>query len=87
MLHRTLVLRIEGGLHARPCALLARQADRAHGGVRIRRGIRVADARSVLELMALMAGRGDELVITVERDEDEDVLDALAAIATRSALD
>lgn len=87
VLRRTLVLRIEGGLHARPCALLAGQAVRARGGVRIRRGLRVADARSILELMSLMAGCGDELEIMVDRDEDAPVLDALADIVIRRSAD
>jgi len=84
VLRRTIVVGLADGLHARPCALLAEQAGRARGGVRLRRGVRVADARSILELMSLMAGRGDLLEVTVDRDEDEAVLDALAAIVTRA---
>lgn len=84
MLRRTIVVGLADGLHARPCALLAEQAVRARGGVRLRRGMRVADARSILELMSLMAARGDLLEVTVDRDEDEAVLDALAAIVARA---
>ena len=53
------VLRIQQGLHALPCSQLARLASRFQSRIVLRTAARQADARSILELLALM-GRGGE---------------------------
>jgi phosphocarrier protein FPr len=68
----------ETGLHARPAAAVAAAARRFTSDVRLVRGDREANARSVVSIMALEAG-GGEAVTVVARGEDAG--DAVAAVA------
>jgi phosphocarrier protein HPr len=69
------------GLHARPAALLARAAAASPLPVRIGRtedgGV---DAASVLAVMGLGVGAGEEVVLTVEGDGADALLGDLAAL-------
>lgn len=68
-----------GGLHARPASKLVMEALKYQSSIRITCGKKQADARDILDVMALGAERGTE--ITVEA-EGEDEIDALEAVKT-----
>ena len=68
----------EAGLHARPAAVVAAAARQFTSDVRLVKGNREANARSLVSIMALEVGRGD-MVSIVARGEDAD--QAIAAIA------
>lgn len=77
------------GLHARPAAVLARTANRFSSRIRIKKGKREADAKSVASLLMLVATAGSELEVTA-RGEDEKqamtaVLETIAAGFTAPA--
>lgn len=74
------VIRAEGGLHARPAAAVAAAARRFAADVRLVRGAREANARSVVSIMALEVAAGDAVTV-VARGED-----AGAAVETIAAL-
>ena len=86
MPQRTVAVGSSVGLHARPASLLVGAAGKAVSGgaassVTIAKdGGEPADARSILSVIALGAGHGDEVVLAVEGDDAETVLDELAAI-------
>ena len=64
------------GLHARPATILARAAARAAVPVRIGRASaaeETADAGSLLALMALGLGAGEEVVLSAEGEGAEGV--------------
>ena len=65
------------GLHARPAALVAQAARRFAADVRIIREGREANARSVVSIMALEVGGGDEVMIVAR---GENAAEAVAAI-------
>ena len=74
------------GLHARPATILARAAARAAVPVRIGRASaaeETADAGSLLALMALGLGAGEEVVLSAEGQGAEGVLAELAALVAR----
>lgn len=68
------------GLHARPAATLAAVARRFTADLRLMKGERAANLRSVVSLMALEVGGGDTVTIVASGD------DAAAAIAALSEL-
>lgn len=51
------------GLHARPAANLARLAQNFEAEISIRAGAQTADAKSILDILALAAARDTELSI------------------------
>jgi phosphocarrier protein HPr len=66
-------------LHARPAGLFVRTAMRFHAAIRVAAGGRVADAKSVLDVMALGARGGSELALTAEGEDAGAAVDALTA--------
>lgn len=86
MPQRTIAVGSSAGLHARPASLLVAAAGKAVAGgsatsVTIAKdGAEPADARSILSVIALGAGHGDEVTLAAEGEQAETVLDELAAI-------
>ncbi|WP_155544522.1 HPr family phosphocarrier protein [Amycolatopsis camponoti] len=73
------------GLHARPAGLVARAAAGQAAKVRIAKitgGVAgdPVDAASVLGLMTLGAGHGDEVELTADGDSARESVDALAEL-------
>lgn len=73
------------GLHARPAGLVARAAAGQPSKVRIAKitgGVAgdPVDAASVLGLMTLGAGHGDEVELTADGDDAQASVDALAEL-------
>jgi multiphosphoryl transfer protein len=73
---RTVVITLRQGLHARPAALLARRAKAVDAQISLAAHGRLADARSVVAIMALGVRHGDELIL---RADGKDAALALAA--------
>ena len=70
------------GLHARPVAQVAAAALEWESAISVTCAGRSADARDLMELMALDASCGDELHVEVEGADEEAAAEALQAIFT-----
>ena len=70
------------GLHARAAAKLVRAATNFRSALRLVRADRAgsADAKSILSVLMLAAGRGTELHITAEGEDEGEALDALCSL-------
>ncbi|HEY3468317.1 MAG TPA: HPr family phosphocarrier protein [Amycolatopsis sp.] len=76
------------GLHARPAGLVAKTAAGQPAKVRIAKIVggvagEPVDAASVLGLMTLGAGHGDEVELTADGDAAQVSVDALAELIAR----
>jgi len=76
---RTVVITLRQGLHARPAALLARRAKSSGAQISLAAHGRVADARSVVAIMALGVRHGDELILRAEGNEAAQAIAAALA--------
>jgi phosphoenolpyruvate-protein phosphotransferase len=76
---RVIVVSLRHGLHARPAALLARSAKAFGAQISLAAHGRVADARSVVGIMALGVRHGDELTLRSEGHEAARAVDAMIA--------
>lgn len=83
MISRTVVVASSVGLHARPAALLAETVDDSGVDVTISFDGEEADAASLLEIMTLGVGHGDEVTLSTEDDGAGEVLDSLVALLSR----
>jgi phosphocarrier protein FPr len=72
-----IVVRHESGLHARPAAVVAAAARQFTSDVRLVKGDREANARSLVSIMALEVGRGDTVTVVAR---GEDAAQAIAGI-------
>jgi phosphotransferase system HPr (HPr) family protein len=77
---RTVTVVNDGGLHARPGRVFVKTVLDHKCPVSVRKGDHVADARSMLSLMAVQCGPGDEIEIIVEGDDAERALSNLVRL-------
>ncbi|MGF0115229.1 HPr family phosphocarrier protein [Promicromonospora sp. Marseille-Q5078] len=88
-MERTVVVAITEGLHARPAALFAQKAGQQPVPVKIAKaGGDAVDAASILGIMTLGAGAGDEVVLRTDDDGDDATaaLDALVEFLSQEAV-
>jgi phosphocarrier protein len=71
------------GLHARAAARFVRTASAFRSHVRVTRGTRTTDGKSILGLLLLAAARGTTLTIAADGPDEADALEALCALAAR----
>lgn len=80
MFSRTLIIRSKTGLHARPAALFAETASRFRSAVAVLKDGQRVDGKSVLSLMLLEAGRGAEITIEAEGEDEAFAVNQLAEL-------
>ncbi|MCM3473301.1 HPr family phosphocarrier protein [Brevibacillus borstelensis] len=61
----------EGGLHARPAALLVNNAGQFQSKVTVIKDQKKADGKSILGIMTLGASQGDRLTLEIEGADEE----------------
>lgn len=79
-LYRDLIILNELGLHARAAAKLAKTAQTAHKGVWLKCGDTRVDAKQVIDILTLGAGKGDHVRIDIETPDDMETLDRIAEL-------
>ncbi|PQA52115.1 HPr family phosphocarrier protein [Amnimonas aquatica] len=68
------------GLHARASSKLVETAVRFKSSIRIGRGDRLVDARSIMALLMMGAGQGSRLSLLIEGDDADAALAAVTAL-------
>jgi phosphocarrier protein len=83
MVSREVTVRNPLGLHARAAARFVHEASTFTSRIRVGRGDRVMDGKSIMGLLLLSAAFGTVITITAEGDDEAAALDALCALAER----
>lgn len=68
------------GLHARAAARFVAVASEFDASVRVIRGNRTVNGKSIMGVMMLAAGKGSHLVIEAQGEDAETALNALVAL-------
>ena len=71
------------GLHARAAARFVKLASQFHCSIKVTRGARTVDGKSILGLLLLAAARGTAITITADGDDEVEALDAIEALMAR----
>lgn len=71
------------GLHARAAARFVRLAGRFSSQIRVTRGQRTMDGKSILGLLLLAAARGSVITIAAEGDDAQAAVDGLCSLVSR----
>ncbi len=71
------------GLHARAAAKFVHAAGRFAARIRVARGGREMDGKSIMGLLLLAAARGSSITITADGPDESDALAALCALVGR----
>ena len=80
MIRRELAIRNRLGLHARAAARFVHTASRFRSRVTAGRDGRVMDGKSILGILLLAASQGTALEVTAEGEDEDQAMDALAAL-------
>jgi phosphocarrier protein HPr len=65
------------GLHARAAAKLVHAAARFKSDLKIRKGDEEVDAKSILGILLLAAGRGSVITVKANGEDEREALDAI----------
>ena len=68
------------GLHARPAMQFVELASRYAADVRLMRGDKTADAKSIMEVLMLAAENGADLVIEAHGEDAQQAIEALSEL-------
>jgi len=71
------------GLHARAAAKFVHTAGAFQSHIRVARGDREVDGKSIMGLLLLAAGRGSAIRITADGPDEHEALAALCALIER----
>jgi len=77
ILHKTVFIKNELGLHARSAAQIAEIAMKSTGKVWVMKNEEKADASSIMDILTLECGKGTEIRIIIENPGDTDILNAI----------
>lgn len=80
MLVKTVTVQNQLGIHARPAALLTKTASLFECAIRIKKGTKCADAKSILAVMTLGAKHNDVLRLEFEGINEIAACDAITAL-------
>jgi phosphocarrier protein HPr len=82
-LTRAATIRNQRGLHARAAAKFVKLANEYEADIQVRRGELIANGRSIMGLMMLSAGLGNEVEVTVSGRDAEKALVAVLDLIGR----
>jgi len=80
MTSRTVTICNQLGMHARAAARFVHVASSFSAHIRVARGQKVMDGKSILGILLLAAGQGSSVTISAEGADEEKALDALVAL-------
>ena len=83
MITRTVTIVNALGLHARAAARFVHLAGSFASQIRVTRGARTMDGKSILGLLLLSAGRGAVIEISADGADEEHAVEALAALVAK----
>lgn len=78
-------IRNKSGLHARPAAIFVQIANKYDSDVTVRKGRQKVNGKSIMGILMLAAGRGQQVIITAEGTDAEAAVAALEKILLDNA--
>ena len=78
MLKITHKIKDPNGIHARPAGLLATECKKFKSQITVEKDGKKANAVKIFEIMSLCVKGGEEIVITIDGDDETQAFDALA---------
>lgn len=67
----------KAGIHARPAGVLVKKAKNFESSIEVRKDVRKADAKNLLELMGLGIRFNDEIIVEVSGTDEEAACDEI----------
>ncbi|ARI76575.1 HPr family phosphocarrier protein [Halobacillus mangrovi] len=84
MIERSITVELETGLQARPAAQFVQQANRFSSDIFIEKDEKRVNAKSIMGLMSLAVGTGEEITLIADGSDEETALEELSAYVKES---
>ncbi|MFY9174884.1 MAG: HPr family phosphocarrier protein [Peptococcia bacterium] len=68
---REFVIKNKTGLHARPASVFVKKASSYKSQITLKKGNQTVNAKSIISLLSLGAGKGDKITIITEGEDEE----------------
>ncbi|MDD5746186.1 MAG: HPr family phosphocarrier protein [Candidatus Omnitrophica bacterium] len=79
-IQRNVIIRNKTGLHARPAAIFVQIANKFDSEITVRKGRQKVNGKSIMGILMLAAGQGQEVVISAEGPDAERAVNELEKI-------
>lgn len=80
MIKKVFKIKNKYGLHARPAALLVKTTGKFKSHIQIAKDGLTANGKSIMGIMTLVAESGSEIEITVDGEDKEEAMKAIAEL-------
>lgn len=87
MIEDRVVLKNAVGLHARAASAFVREASRFDSEITVSKGEESYDAKSIMSVLSLGAYKGDEVILRVHGEDEEEAMAALLDLLKYRVLD
>lgn len=77
MTKKSIQIKLEKGLEARPVALLVQEASKYDSTIYIHSGDKRVNAKSIMGMMSLGLKNGEELVVSAEGADEKEAVDGI----------
>ena len=77
MIKKSIRIQLEGGLEARPIALLVQEASKYDSTIYIQSGDKRVNAKSIMGMMSLGLDIGEELVVSAEGTDEAEAVEGI----------
>lgn len=82
-MEKTIEVGLSNGLQARQAALFVQEANRFASEIFIEKDGKKVNAKSIMGIMSLAVGRGEEIVLFAEGSDQEAAVEALSTFITQ----
>lgn len=79
-MEKIVVIKNETGLHARPAGMFVKEASKFTSVVEVKCKGKVVNAKSIMGIMSLGLGKGEEIAISANGEDAESAVNALAEL-------
>jgi phosphocarrier protein HPr len=77
MVQKSVVIKAEAGIHARPASLLVQKATSFPCDLTLQKGEKSVNLKSIMGVMSLGIHQGDEVTITANGEREQEALDTI----------
>lgn len=84
MLAKEFVIRNKVGLHARPAAVFVQTVTKFKSSVKVLKGEKEANAKSILDVLSLGVEKGEMIFVSINGSDEKEAMKALEGLFTNN---
>ncbi len=77
MIEKSIKIQLNGGLEARPVAMLVQVASQHESSVYIKSGGRKVNAKSIMGMMSLALGSGESVTVSADGKDEQEAIQSI----------